>query len=119
METPGIQKKFAFSNDQNQKIEVAMDTNNNKLTLNTELNENILNKKKFTSIYSLDEVKEKNKFFFLCQSLNDVLNQIETLLQNNNSASFLKSRNKIELTIQTNMPLAPKIIFELKETEKK
>ena len=45
METPGIQKKFAFSNDQNQKIEVAMDTNNNKLTLNTELNENILNKK--------------------------------------------------------------------------
>ena len=119
METPGIQKKFAFSNDQNQKIEVAMDTNNNKLTLNTELNENILNKKKFTSIYSLDEVKEKNKFFFLCQSLNDVLNQIETLLQNNNSASFIKSRNKIELTIQTNMPLAPKIIFELKETEKK
>ena len=119
METPGIQKKFAFSNDQNQKIEVAMDTNNNKLTLNTELNENILNKKKFTSIYSLDEVKEKNKFFFLCQSLNDVLNQIETLLQNNNNASFIKSRNKIELTIQTNMPLAPKIIFELKETEKK
>ena len=119
MHTPeAIQKNFVITNDQNQKIEVLMDTSNSKLTLNTELNENILNKKKYTSSYSFDEVKEKNKYFFLCQSLNDVVNQVESLLKDNKSASFKKSRNQITITIQTNMPLAPQIIFELKEIEK-
>ena len=119
MNTPeAIQKNFVITNDQNQKIEVLMDISNSKLTLNTELNENILNKKKYTSSYSFDEVKEKNKYFFLCQSLNDVVNQVESLLKDNKSASFKKSRNQITITIQTNMPLAPQIIFELKEIEK-
>ena len=116
MHTPeAIQKNFVITNDQNQKIEVLMDTSNSKLALNTELNENILNKKKYTSSYSFDEVKEKNKYFFLCQSLNDVVNQVESLLKDNKSASFQKSMNQITITIQTNMPLAPQIIFELKE----
>jgi len=119
MHTPeAIQKNFVITNDQNQKIEVLMDTSNSKLALNTELNENILNKKKYTSSYSFDEVKEKNKYFFLCQSLNDVVNQVESLLKDNKSASFQKSMNQITITIQTNMPLAPQIIFELKEIEK-
>jgi len=119
MHTPEpIQKNFFITDDQNQKIEVLMDTSNNKLTLNTELNENILNKKKYTSSYSFDEVKDKNKYFFLCQSLNDVVTQVESLLKDNKNATFKKSRNQITITIQTNMPLAPQIIFELKEIEK-
>ena len=119
METPeSIQKSFVIINDPNQKIEVLMDTNNNKLTLNTELNENILNKKKYTSSYLLEEIIKKNQYFFLCKSLNDVLTQVESLLKDSKNASFKKSRNQITITIQTNMPLAPQIIFELKEIEK-
>ena len=111
-------KKFTFKNEQNQQIEVSMSINHEKLTLNTRLNENTLNRKIFSSNYSFEEIKEKNKFFFLCQGINDVLNQIEFLLKDNNKANFKINQNQICLIITTNMPLAPEIIFELKEEKK-
>ena len=75
-------------------------------------------RKIFSSNYSFEEIKEKNKFFFLCQGINDVLNQIEFLLKDNNKANFKINQNQICLIITTNMPLAPEIIFELKEEKK-
>ena len=117
MQTPG-EKKFSFKNDQNQKLEVVFSIAHDKLSLSTELQENILNKKKYTSVYSFEEVKEKNKFFFLCQGINDVLNQIEILLKDDNKANFKIGTKEINLIIPTNMPLAPQILFEIKEIEK-
>ena len=61
-------------------------------------------------------MKEKNKFFYLCQNLEDALNQIEILiLKNKNNVTYKKSNNKIILNIPTNINLSPQIIFELKE----
>ena len=119
MEAPGAnqQKKFIFKDSQNHEITVSISIANEKLSFSTEKNENFLNKKKYNSIFSFEEIKEKNKFFFLCQNINDVLNQIELLLKQNN-ANFKKESNQIILTIPTNMALAPQIIFELKEIEK-
>ena len=117
MQTPG-EKKFSFKNDQNQKLEVVFSIAHDKLSLSTELQENILNKKKYTSVYSFEEVKEKNKFFFLCQGINDVLNQLEILLKDDNKANFKIGTKEINLIIPTNMPLAPQILFEIKEIEK-
>ena len=117
MQTPG-EKKFSFKNEQNQKLEVVFSIAHDKLSLSTELQENILNKKKYTSVYSFEEVKEKNKFFFLCQGINDVLNQIEILLKDDNKANFKIGTKEINLIIPTNMPLAPQILFEIKEIEK-
>ena len=79
--------------------------------------ENKLNKRHFVSKYSIDEIKEKNKYFFLCQTIDDVLKQIE-LLAKENKSSFILDRNKIILTIPTNMNLAPEIKIELKEESK-
>ena len=59
------QRKFLFINDQNQAIDIFMEINNNKLILSTELNEY----KKYSSFYSFDAMKEKNKYFYLCQDL--------------------------------------------------
>ena len=117
MQTPG-EKKFSFKNEQNQKLEVVFSIAHDKLSLSTELQENILNKKKYTSVYSFEEVKEKNKFFFLCQGINDVLNQLEILLKDDNKANFKIGTKEINLIIPTNMPLAPQILFEIKEIEK-
>ena len=111
-------KKFIFKNNQNQKTEVNISINRDKITISAGLNENILSKKFFRSTYTLDEVKEKNKFFFLCQGLNDVLNQLEILLKDNNNATFRVSTNQMNLKIPTNMPLAPEILFDLTEIEK-
>ena len=108
------QRKFLFINDQNQTIDIFMEINNNKLILSTEFNEN----KKYNSFYSFDAMKEKNKFFCLCQDLEDALNQIEILiLKNKNNVTFKKSDNKIILNIPTNINLSPQIIFELKEID--
>jgi len=63
-------------------------------------------------------MKEKNKFFYLCQDLEDALNQIENLiLKNKSNVTFKKSDNKIILNIPTNINLFPQIIFELKEID--
>ena len=78
-------KKYFFKNNQNQEIEIDLSIKNDKLSLTTQTNVTILNKKIYSSIYSLDEIKEKNKFFFLSQSLNDIINQIEILLKENKS----------------------------------
>jgi len=108
------QRKFLFINDQNQTIDIFMEINNNKLILSTELNEY----KKYSSFYSFDAMKEKNKYFYLCQDLEDALNQIEILiLKNKNNVIFKKSDNKIILNIPTNINLSPQIIFELKEID--
>ena len=112
--TNSNQRKFLFINDQNQAIDIFMEINNNKLILSTEFNEN----KKYNSFYSFDAMKEKNKFFCLCQDLEDALNQIEILiLKNKNNVTFKKSDNKIILNIPTNINLSPQIIFELKEID--
>ena len=116
--TNSNQRKFLFINDQNQAIDIFMEINNNKLIISTELNENNLGKKKYSSFYSFDAMKEKNKFFCLCQDLEDALNQIEILiLKNKNNVTFKKSDNKIMLSVPTNINLSPQIIFELKEID--
>ena len=48
--TNSNKRKFLFINGQNETIEIFMETNNNKLILNTELNEN----KRYSSFYSFD-----------------------------------------------------------------
>ena len=84
-------KKFIFKNNQNQKTEVNISINKEKITISAGLNENILSNNFFCSTYLFDEV-EKNKFF-LSEGLNDVLNQIEILLKDNINASFRVSTN--------------------------
>ena len=115
MDTPqpiNNQKKFLFRNAQNQTIEVIMEINDNKLILSTELNENNLGYKKYSSFYSFDEIIVKNKFFNLCKNINDTLNLIENLiLKNSNNLTFKKAKNQIILFIPTD------IIFELNEIE--
>ena len=63
--TPGRNKpiKFIFKDEQKQTIEVIMNINDeDKLLINTELNENNSNKRTFKAIYSLEEIKEKNNY---------------------------------------------------------
>ena len=111
------EKKMKFKNNKGQIIEVTMVIKDKKLMFNAEISENELNKRKFSSNYSLESIKENNKFFFLCQYITDVFKQIE-ILSNENNSSFINENNKIILSITTNMPLAPEIKIELNEIEK-
>jgi len=46
--TNSNQRKFLFKNDQNEAIDIIMETNNNKLILNTELKEKNLGNKRYS-----------------------------------------------------------------------
>jgi len=62
MQTPG-EKKFSFKNEQNQKLEVVFSIAHDKLSLSTELQENILNKKNILQFIHLKKSKKKINFF--------------------------------------------------------
>ena len=80
--------KFIFKDEQKQTIEVIMNINDeDKLIINTELNENNSNKKIFKALYSLEEIKEKNNYFSSIQKINEVLNKLEILLKDDNNAN--------------------------------
>ena len=111
------EKKMKFKNNKGQIIEVTMAIKDKNIIFNAEISENELNKRKFSSNYSLESIKENNKFFFLCQYITDVYKQIE-ILSNEDNSSYINENNKIILSIETNMPLAPEIKIELNEIEK-
>ena len=69
------------------------------------------------SSFSTEALKEKNQFFFLCKSINDIYKQID-ILSKDNKWVFIQEDKKLNLIIPTNMPLAPEIKIELKEIEK-
>lgn len=115
--TPVEEKAFQFRDNQGTTIEVHITVMDNNMIFKTTLNENQINKKSFSSKYSLDSIKEKNQFFFLCRNINDVFKQIN-LLAKENKSRYLLNNSKIELTIPTNMELAPEIKIELKEEQR-
>ncbi len=117
MPTKMEEKKLQFKNNQGKTIEVKMYIKDKNIHFKTELNENKLNKRYFSSNYSLNTLKEKNKFFFLYENINDIIKQIESFV-NEKLSNFILESNKINLIIPTHMQVAPEIKIELSEEEK-
>ena len=115
--TSGEGKNIKFKNLNGQEIEVKMFIKDQNLFFDTEISENKLSKKKYLSNFSIEALKEKNQFFFLCKNINDIYKQID-ILSNDNKLTFVQKAKKINLVIPTNMPLAPEIKIELNEIEK-
>ena len=116
--TLGKEKNIKFENSNGQEIEVKMYTKDQSLLFETEIQENKLNKKKYFSSYSIEPIKEKNQFFFLCKNIDDIFKQIDTL-STGNKLRFIQEAKNLNLVIPTNMPLAPEIKIELKEMDSK
>ena len=115
--TPVEEKAFQFRDNQGSTIDVHITVMDNNMIFKTTLNKNQINKKSFSSKYSIDAIKEKNQFFFLCRNINDVFKQIN-LLAKENKSKYQLNNSKIELTIPTNMELAPEIKIELIEEQR-
>ena len=111
------EKIYKFKDIEGKIIDVKIYNQERNIFFKTEIMENKLNKRNFTAKYSVDEIKENNKYFFLCQTIEDVIKQIDLLAKDNQSL-FVLDGNKIILTIPTNMNLAPEIKIELKEESK-
>ena len=119
VETPKEEEMIKFKDNQGKIIDVKIFIQDNNICFQTVLIENEENNKKYLSIYSFDNIKRINKYFFLCENINDIYNQIISLSKENKSHFILdKNINRLFLTIQTDMILASEIKIELNEEGK-
>ena len=119
VETPKGEEIIKFKDNQGKIIDVKIFIQDNNIHFQTVLIENEENNKKYLSIYSFDNIKRINKYFFLCENINDIYNQIISLSKENKSHFILdKNINRLFLTIQTDMILASEIKIELNEEGK-
>ena len=108
-----LKKELKIKSDKNNdyNVEIFIDSN-------SFLNIIIKNKtflSQYKGKYSLDELKTKNKYFLLSESISEAFYLLEPNLNNN---SLTEKMNKLVFTINIPNPLSPKIDFILNAEKK-
>ena len=103
-----LKKELKIKSDKNNdyNVEIFIDSN-------SFLNIIIKNKtflSQYKGKYSLDEMKKKNKYFLLSESISEAFYLLEQNLKNN---SLIEKMNELVFTINIPNPLSPQIDFIL------
>ena len=114
-ETPDLNinksKKF-YSKDENGRIHmIQMEIKENSITFQTEINNEIFNKK-YSNNYSFDKLKQ-NEIFVFQDNLEEIYDQLE-LYTNGEEISCKVNENRVVITFLTKIKKHPEINFELK-----
>ena len=72
----------------------------------------------YNNKFSLEDIKQLNKYFLTCTNISEVLILIEPFLENTNNISLIEETNEINLIINISFPLSPQIIFNIKAKTK-
>ena len=72
----------------------------------------------YNNKFSLEDIKQLNKYFLTCTNISEVLILIEPFLQNTNNINLIEETNEINLIINISFPLSPQIIFNIKANTK-
>ena len=72
----------------------------------------------YNNKFSLEDIKQLNKYFLTCTNISEVLILIEPFLENTNNISLIEETNEINLIINISFPLSPQIIFNIKANTK-
>ena len=72
----------------------------------------------YNNKFSLEDIKQLNKYFLTCTNISEVLILIEQFLQNTNNINLIEKTNEINLIINISFPLSPQIIFNIKANTK-
>jgi hypothetical protein len=72
----------------------------------------------YNNKFSLEDIKQLNKYFLSCTNISEVLILIEPFLQNTNNINLIEKTNEINLIINISFPLSPEIIFNIKANTK-
>ena len=108
-----LKKELKIKSDKNNdyNVEIFIDSN-------SFLNIIIKNKtflSQYKGKYSLDELKKKNKYFYVSESISEAFYLLEPNLNNN---SLTEKMNELVFTIKIPNPLSPKIDFILNAEKK-
>ena len=123
LDTPKVNavKNFvAFTTDE-KKIEVNISIKDQNILFESFIDEGI-EKKKYSSAYSLESLQKISKLLSLYDSLNEVFSEISNYIDTNNQLNkkciINKNSNILSLTIPTTSNKFKDISFEMKEVEK-
>ena len=72
----------------------------------------------YNNKFSLEEIKQLNKYFFTCINISEVYTLLAPFIQNTNNISLIEKTNEINLIINISFPLSPQIIFNIKANTK-
>jgi len=72
----------------------------------------------YTNKFSLEYIKQLNKYFLSCTNISEVYVLLEPFIQNTNNISLIEKKNEINLIVNISFPLSPQIIFKVQAMTK-
>ena len=117
MQAPLPQKKFLITSYNNIKYSVEFFNESNYLNILIKTIDKIPSIS-YNNKFSLEDIKQLNKYFLTCTNISEVLILIEPFLENTNNISLIEETNEINLIINISFPLSPQIIFNIKAKTK-
>ncbi len=112
-QAPLPQKKILINSNNNNKYSVEIFTESNFLNFFIKTIDKI-SSITYNNKFSLDDIKQLNKYFLSCSNISEVYILLEPLIQNTNNLSLIEETNEINLIINIPFPLSPQIIFKIK-----
>ncbi len=110
-----LKKELKIKSDKNNNynVEIFIDSNSFLNIIIKNIDKTFLSQ--YNGKYSLDELKKKNRYFYLSESISEAFYLLESNLKNN---SLIEKMNELVFTINIPNPLSPQIDFIL-NVEKK
>ena len=116
-QAPLAQKKIEITSNTNNKYSVQIFNESNYLNIFIKAIDKIPSNTYYNK-FSLEDIKQLNKYFHSCTNISEVLILIEPSLQNINNISLIEETNGINLIVNISFPLSPQIIFKIKANTK-
>ena len=79
---------------------------------------NQTNQMNFNTNFSFDDITRKNKYFFICNNIYDILALFEEIFKKNENIKLLEKGNELALIINVPNPFSPQIEFKIKQNKK-
>ena len=110
-------KKILITSNNNNKYSVEIFTESNSLNFFIKTIDKI-SSITYNNKFSLEDIKQLNKYFLSCSNISEVNTLLEPFIQNTDNLSLIEETNEINLIINISFPLSPQIIFKIKSYTK-
>jgi len=115
-QAPLPQKKILITSNNNNKYSVEIFDESNSLNIFIKTIDKIPSIS-YNNKFSLEDIKQLNKYFLSCSNISEVNTLLEPFIQNTDNLRLIEETNEINLIINISFP-SPQIIFKIKSYTK-
>ena len=115
-QAPLPQKKILITSNNNNKYSVEIFDESNSLNIFIKTIDKIPSIS-YNNKFSLEDIKQLNKYFLSCSNISEVNALLEPFIQNTDNLRLIEETNEINLIINISFP-SPQIIFKIKSYTK-